>query len=140
MKNIMKDEEREKRRKLRVTHKIILLNWKIISLFRTENFTLNMCYWPLLPVTLYHLVWFDVMKPTLLQQRQKYYLLASIFGLIFILKKKLPCFTFGRKLEYRMRKPRNNYGKMKETSSQLKEGSKHAYRLSRYTGGDSVAI
>jgi len=40
-KNIMKDEERGIRRELRVTHKIILLNWKIIFLFPTENFTLN---------------------------------------------------------------------------------------------------
>jgi len=38
-KNIMKDEERGRRRKLRVAHKIILLNWKIIFLFLTENFT-----------------------------------------------------------------------------------------------------
>jgi hypothetical protein len=60
--------------------------------------------------------------------------------MISILKKKLPCFTFVRKLEYRVRNPRNNYGKMKETSSRLMEGSKQAYRLSRYTGGDSVAI
>jgi hypothetical protein len=47
---------------------------------------------------------------------------------------------FVRKLEYRVRKHRNNYGKMQETSSRLMEESKQAYRLSRYTGGDSVAI
>jgi hypothetical protein len=135
-KNIMKDEERGRRRKLRLSHKNKLLNWKIIFLFRTENFTLNIRVTGIYS----HLLWFNVRKPTLLQQRQRYYLLANVFGLIFILKKKLLCFTFVRKLEYRVRKPWNKYGKMKETSSRLMEESKQAYRLSRYTGGDSVAI
>jgi len=52
----MKDEERRRRRKLRVTHKIILLNWKIIFLFRIENFTLDIRVSGLYCHTLYHLI------------------------------------------------------------------------------------